>query len=58
MLSKEASSIFLQGIDLTYVDVQEAIERVIPNAFETNKVVSILFENLNVKLGTRNMKNR
>ncbi|XP_076799416.1 uncharacterized protein LOC143473184 isoform X2 [Clavelina lepadiformis] len=46
------------GVDLTYVDVKQAIEEVIPHAFETNKVISVQFENVNVKLGTASRDNR
>lgn len=40
------------------MDVKRAIENVIPDAFESGKVVSIQFENINVKLATTAMDNR
>ena len=40
------------------MDVKEAIEKIIPDAFETNKVISIQFENVNVKFGTSSLSNR
>ena len=40
------------------MDVKQAIEEVIPHAFETNKVISVQFENVNVKLGTASRDNR
>ena len=43
--------VFGQGVDLTHVDVQEAIEKVISDAFVERKVVSVQFENVNVKDG-------
>uniref|UniRef100_H2Z5U8 Uncharacterized protein n=1 Tax=Ciona savignyi TaxID=51511 RepID=H2Z5U8_CIOSA len=46
------------GVDITHVDVKRAIERVIPDSFEANKVTSIQFENVNIKLGTGGLNNR
>ncbi|XP_078494606.1 uncharacterized protein LOC100185697 [Ciona intestinalis] len=46
------------GIDITHVDVKRAIEKVIPDSFESNKVTFVQFENINVKLGTRGLNNR
>ena len=40
------------------MDVKEAIERVIPEAFENNKVVSMQFENVNIKYGVCSANNR
>nr|XP_039260246.1 uncharacterized protein LOC120336594 isoform X2 [Styela clava] len=46
------------GVDLTHVDVKRAIEKAIPGAFESGKVVSVQFENVNVKLATGGLDNR
>lgn len=43
---------------MTHLDVKRAIEDVIPDAFETNKVVSLRFENINVKYSTTDLPNR
>ena len=48
----------MQGFDLTFVDVQEAIEKVIPDALSANKVLSIQFENVNVKRNQGTRENR
>ena len=46
------------GIDITYMNMKEAIEKVIPDAFENDKVISLQFENVNIKFGTSNVNNR
>jgi len=43
---------------LTFIDVQEALEKVIPDAFETKKINSIQFENINVKHASPHNKNK
>lgn len=48
----------LQGVNLTHNDVKRAIENVVPDAFDQGKIVSVQFENVNVKLATGGKANR